>query len=152
AARASAEILLGYRSRSESEIMKRLEQKGYSPAAIEHALRYLKLQGYINDKEYASSFANAGAACGLGRRRLAAELRRRGVANELAEAALQSIDENTEKKLALEFARRRAASMVHLDPVVKARRLAAMLERRGFPYPAIRAALEHLVEQGEVES
>ncbi len=87
---------------------------------------------------------------GLARRALAHELRRKGVAPEVAEQALEQIDDDDELTAARELAVRKARTSRGLDPVKRRRRLAGMLARKGYsPGVAMRAVDEALAADGE---
>ena len=89
---------------------------------------------------------------GLARRALAHELRRKGVDPEVAEQALEQIDDDTELAAARELARRRARATRGLDPVKRRRRLAGMLARKGYsPGVTMRAVAEALAADGDEE-
>ena len=151
AARASAESYLGYQPRSEQELVRKLEQKGYSPGAVQNVLRYAREQGYINDKVYAARYTEVASRRRLGRRRVAADLRQRGIDSEVAQEAVNTLSDETEKVLALEFATRRAVGMARLDDAVRHRRLAAALQRRGFSHSTIKAVLEQVLQGEDAE-
>lgn len=87
---------------------------------------------------------------GLARRALAHELRRKGVEPEVAEHALEQIDDDDELTAARELAARKARASRGLDRDKRRRRLAGMLARKGYsPGVAMRAVDEALAEEGE---
>lgn len=55
--REAAFRLLRYRMRSEHELRQRLQQKGFPEKAIESGMHWLKEKQFINDQEFALSFA-----------------------------------------------------------------------------------------------
>ncbi len=88
--------------------------------------------GLIDDAEYARMLVRSKQESrGLARRALAVELRRKGIDDELAADALGQVDDEIEESSARELLRRRWRSGV--DPDVQARRLLAMLARKGYP-------------------
>ncbi len=89
---------------------------------------------------------------GLARRALAHELRRKGIDPEVAERALEQVDDDAELAAARDLALRRARTSRGLDPVKRRRRLAGMLARKGYsPGVAMRAVDEALAADGEEE-
>jgi regulatory protein len=90
--------------------------------------------GLIDDASYARAWIRSRlAGRGLARRALAAELRRKGVPDEIAREALDEIDPDDEAAAAHRLVRRKLPGMARLAPEVRTRRLVAMLARKGFP-------------------
>jgi len=73
------------------------------------------------------------AARGYGAARLRAELRARGVAGPLIDAALSVIDRGGQLDEARRLARRRLPALTRVAPAKAAARLRDYLLRRGFP-------------------
>jgi len=109
--------------------------------------------GLVDDAAYAEMIVRTRhQERGLARRALAHELRRKGVDPEVAEQALEQIDDDTELAAARELARRRARATRGLDPVKRRRRLAGMLARKGYsPGVTMRAVAEALAADGDEE-
>lgn len=88
--------------------------------------------GLIDDAEYARMLVRSRQESrGLARRALAVELRRKGIDGETAAEALGQVDDESEQASARDLLRRRWRRGV--DPDVQARRLLAMLARKGYP-------------------
>ena len=98
------------------------------------------------------------AAIGLGRRAIAVELRRKGVADDVAGEALAEVDAESEDRRARELVDRKLRSLAIGTPdqrATAARRLVAMLARKGYgagtAYRVVRPALaEHGADAGEL--
>lgn len=89
--------------------------------------------GLVDDRAFASAFvSSARAGRGLGRRALASELHRRGVEPEASAAALADIQAEDEEETARLLVARRLPRMSGLAGPVRARRLVAMLTRKGY--------------------
>jgi regulatory protein len=102
------------------------------------ALDRCAAQGYLDDAATARSYvAERQQRMGLGRSRLAAELKRRGVAAPVVAAALAGIGEEDELARA-----REAAAKWQRKGGSSAAALARHLDRKGFSRRAILAALE----------
>ena len=81
---------VGIRERTEAELRAYLERKRADPAAIEVAAQELRRVGYLDDASYARRFAQDKRQLERwGNERIARDLRRRGVAPEHVEAALE---------------------------------------------------------------
>ena len=95
----------------------------------------------LDDAEYARMLVRSQRESrSLARRALAVELRRRGIGDEEAAAALADVDPDAEEEAARELLRRRWRSGPGLDPQVQSRRAVAMLARKGYS-PGLSAKL-----------
>jgi regulatory protein len=88
AARAAAVTLLARRDFASGELLARLTQRGFEAAPAAEAVARLAGEGIVNDARYAENYVTYHAGRGQGPIRVAADLRARGVAPELIEAAL----------------------------------------------------------------
>jgi regulatory protein len=146
---ASAYSYLGFRSRTAAEVRKKLVEKAYSLPTVESVLRHLQAEGYINDREYAERLAETAPLRRIGRGRVAAEIRRRGIAPDLLKEAMLNFSDKQEIETAVAFAVQRSASMEGIDVATRNRRLMGALQRRGFTWSAARSALQQLSENDE---
>ncbi|GAA4492442.1 hypothetical protein GCM10023191_028420 [Actinoallomurus oryzae] len=108
--------------------------------------RYTEV-GLIDDAAFARAWVQSRhTGRGLARRALAAELRRRGVADETVNEAVEELDPEQEEAAARELIAKRMAATRGLDPVKRTRRILGVLARKGYPsglaYRLIREALE----------
>lgn len=105
--------------------------------------------GLVDDAEYARMLVRSrGESRGLARRALAVELRRKGIGDEEAQAALATVDDDVEVERARALLARRWPSLARLDPQVRARRALGMLARKGYP-AGLAARLVRELEAGE---
>lgn len=130
-ARDYALLLLSYRARTEAELRRRLQQKGFSSEAIAAVLAKLAELGLLDDARFAQEFVQDRVNIGhKGRWRVRLELLRRGVCPERIEEALKTVpDEKEAARRVVEQCSRRYAG---LEPAVRRRRLYGLLARRGF--------------------
>lgn len=103
--------------------------------------------GLVDDEAFAKAWVDSRHhGKGLARRALAAELRRRGIDEEVAAEALSSVSGEDEVAAAESLVRRRLPALSGLPRDVATRRLVAMLGRKGFgaglAYRVVAAALE----------
>lgn len=119
------------RSRSQLEaVLRKKDCPGEVAAAV---LDRMEEVGLVDDTAYAGMLVRSQqAGRGLARRALAHELRRKGVDDVTAEAALRQLDPAAEEDRARELVAKRLRSMSGLDPVVQTRRLAGLLARKGY--------------------
>ncbi|HEX4792276.1 MAG TPA: RecX family transcriptional regulator [Humisphaera sp.] len=136
---------LNRRMHSRVELQRKLGQKKkFSPEQIVETLDKLAELGYLNDERYAAARAQSLLQHKHhGRRRAMAELRRRGVAQSVANQALDAVyDPSDSLAAARKLAEKQAARLRKLDPQTARRRLAAMLQRRGFEYEAVKTVID----------
>jgi regulatory protein len=129
--------LLARRDFAVAELQERLRDRGYEEALVEAATAELVAAGALNDERYAQNYVTYQAGRGQGPQRIAAELRRCGVAPELVTAALAGGPDWSA------LARRVCRSKFGAQPAEtwpqKARQ-ARFLQYRGFSSDHIRAA------------
>jgi regulatory protein len=89
--------------------------------------------GLVNDAALAEAAVYSGHSHrGLGRRALSTELRRRGVSDEVAREAVARVGPEDEEQRARELVRRKLRTSGVWQPSTLARRLCAMLGRKGY--------------------
>ena len=148
-ATAAALAFLGYRPRTEREVRDRLRERGFAPETIEAVVARLHGWRYLDDAGFARSWVERRVEHHpRGRRLLEQELWRKGIDRELARDTLDESDLD-EIAAATELARKRAAAYAGDDPATARRRLGSYLQRRGFAYDAVRAALAAALGDGE---
>jgi len=127
---------ISYRSRTESEIRRKLSVKGFSDEEIDKALDRLRSNGLVADEQYARSWVESRSASRPRSRRLMAmELRQKGVSDSDIEKALEETEDDD--KLAYQAATRYAHRLANLEWDKFRERLSAFLLRRGFAYGTI---------------
>jgi len=125
--------LLAIRSHARAELLRKLTARGVSKDVAQRAVDRAAAEGYVDDAQFAREFAQHGRdvrAWAPARARL--ELRRRGVATENIDSALEAVYQETDLfEAALKLARARAPKLTGEREAMR-RRLAAYLSRRGF--------------------
>ncbi len=140
---------LARRGRSTRELERWLAQREHSRENVARALDRLTSLGFLDDAEFARAFArNRALGRGMSRRRIQAELARRGVAREVVDAAVGGVmaDESVDERALAESAgEKKVKSLRKLEPAVQRRRLYAYLARRGYAADLVRATVDRLV-------
>jgi regulatory protein len=137
---------LSRRSRSTAELRRWLIDRKYEAADVDDVIERLSASGLLDDAKYAEQFArNRLLYRKLSKRRVLGELTRRGIARELAAAAVAQVMEDeglTDEDGIQAVAARKWRTLAKLDPRVAKRRLMGFLARRGYDGDAVRRALE----------
>ena len=136
--------LLAARPRSRHELATRLARRGAPVDAVEQVLDRLTEVELIDDAAFARTWvSNRHEFSGRGRRALSAELRGKGIDDELVRAAVAEVDDDAERERAVELVRRKLRTVpvpgtgdTADDEAARAplaRRLVGFLARRGYP-------------------
>jgi regulatory protein len=121
-------------ARSRQELRDKLAKKDVPAELAEQLLDRFGEVGLVDDDAFARSWVESRQRSrGLARRALAQELRRKGVDDETARAALDDLDPAQEEQAARELVRKKLRSMRGVDHATATRRLAGMLARKGYP-------------------
>jgi len=120
-----------------AELREKLRAQAFDEATAAEVIAELTRQGTLNDERYARNYVIYHAGRGQGPVRIAAELRRRGLSAEVAEAALAGGPDWGE--LARKVCRARFGPEPPASWLLKARQ-ARFLQYRGFSSDHIRAA------------
>ncbi|WNG94913.1 recombination regulator RecX [Mycobacterium sp. ITM-2016-00318] len=133
-ARALCLRLLTARARTRAELEGQLAKRGYPDDVSSHVLDRLTAVGLIDDADFAEQWVRSRRVnAGKGKRALAAELRTKGVDNEVITAALADIDTGAERERAEQLVNDKLRRERNTDDEAKlTRRLVGMLARRGY--------------------
>ena len=141
-----AVALLAQRAHSRGEIEQKLLHAHYRPATVDMVLYKLQREGLLDDADFARQWAASRVSRRLGNRRIAQELRHKGVSADDIEEALSDIDEDEQLEAAVtltEKALQRAKPGE--DPRKTAQRITGMLARRGYSWDVAREALQRVM-------
>jgi regulatory protein len=144
-------------ARSRQELADRLAKRNVPEEIAARLLDRFEEVGLVDDRAFARLWATTRQSSkGLARRALAQELRRKGVDDETARAALDELDPAAEETAARALVQRKLRTMSRLDDTTKARRLLGMLARKGYPsglaMSVVRAELDALGDVPESDA
>ena len=132
-ARALCLRLLTARARTRAELAGELTKRGYPDNVSTPVLDRLTDVGLIDDVGFAEQWVHSRRTnAGKGKRTLAAELRTKGVDNDVITTVLSGIDAGAERGRAEQLVRAKLRRENLDDDLKVSRRLAAMLARRGY--------------------
>ncbi|HYH82176.1 MAG TPA: regulatory protein RecX [Longimicrobium sp.] len=147
-ARDAALSLLSYRARSATELKRRLKRKGFEDDTAESTVARMGELRMVDDAAFAESFVRDRVRLRPhGKRRLAQELRAKGVDEATARAAIDGVMEREDASEA-DLARAAAARWRPRpgeEPDRARRRLHAFLARRGFGGEVVRDVVDELL-------
>ncbi len=126
--------LLTATPRTRAQLAAALRRRNVPDGAAEVVLDRLTEVGLVDDAAFAAAWVQSRhRGRGLAQRALAAELRARGVAAEAVTGAVEALGAEEEVQTARALVDRRLPATVGLPGVVRARRLAGLLARKGYP-------------------
>lgn len=149
AARSKALEYLSYKPRTAQEVHRKLIRSDFPDDIAEQAVARMQELGYVDDADYARRYAEQRfRSKGHGPRRIAYDLRRRGVARRHIDAALAALREDEDlMERARDLARKRWKRLAREeDPYKRRRKLSRYLQRRGYSFDVIRRITEELDE------
>lgn len=138
----TASHYLSYRLRSESELRERLRQRGFDGDTLEAVITRLKEQRLVDDSAFAQFWKDDRESFSPRSQWLTRlELRRKGIANDIIDQEVDTIDDDDS---AYRAALSKARSLPRSDEPGFRRRLGEFLKRRGFSYEVINHTVERM--------
>ncbi len=139
---------VGYKARTEYQVRQHLSKKGFKTPVIDQVIAFLHRYCYLNDAEFAREFIRSYLKRKpSGYYRVRYELRRRGIAEHLIEAALAPFEDDIHQHhLAREAALRKLRALQHKPAAKQRQLLIQFLQRRGFTWDTIRLIIEELFD------
>ncbi|MDO5719148.1 MAG: regulatory protein RecX [Actinomycetaceae bacterium] len=150
AAKEAALRLLDRQDRSVGECRAKLDERGFHEEAIDAALDRLVELDLLNDERYARMLVRTRhAERGLVGRALVEQLHRKQIPPHIIEVAMEEVDEESIRSVAMDFAQRRIRSMASVERDRKFRRLVSMLARKGYSPGLAISVVTELLEEGD---
>ena len=141
---------LSYRPRSEAEVRKRLLRAGSSEDDIDKVVGDLKRLELLDDEAFAKYWSEQyGVRRRRGKAMVKAELRRKGIDKEIAEKAVEDIDDY---EVAYAAGAKKAKSLKYTDDRDFRRKMSAYLRGRGFNYDSINTVIRKLWDELSVNT
>ena len=136
---------LGYRSRTRKQLCDYLERKGFDSPVIEAAASKMEEYRFLDDKEYARNWVESKkSGPPTGRRKIAFELKNKGISQEILDGALTKLSEEEELKQASKLAEKYHIKYKDLPHRERKAKIAQALQRRGFDWGLVNQALQLL--------
>jgi regulatory protein len=145
AVRKQALDMLARREHSGAELRAKLTAKGFPSDIIRAALMELRRSGWLDDSRFAEAFIRARSDRGYGPARIRAELKERGVDDEVISSHLNAHDPSWIRRVRGVWNKRFAAKQPG-SYAEKARQM-RFLQSRGFTVEQIRSVLDGGVDE-----
>jgi regulatory protein len=141
--------MLARAPRSARDLRRRLLLKGELESEVDVTVERLIASGLLNDAAYARAFVRSKVASqGFSRRRLQQELAKRGVARDVADAAIVEVlhDDEVDESAKIErVAQKKLRTLRGLDEETQRRRLFSYLARRGYEVDEVRSVVRRVL-------
>lgn len=129
-------------AKTESELRRKLSQRGFVPKAIGDAIERLKRARLIDDKAIAARITESASGKQMGLYALKRKLKSRGIADADAEDALGAVDDNQQITACRAAAAKLGKRYAELPPRERNAKLAQALARRGYAWDVINAVMD----------
>lgn len=141
----SALRLLAATPKSKKHLKEKLLKKGFPKEIIDSVFEKLEKQGLINEKNYATTiFQSFSQFKPSGRKRIAFEMQKRGIAKNMIGDALETYSPEEEREKALELAKTKFLRWEALEPMKRKKKLYDFLVRRGFDFTIARDIVQKI--------
>jgi len=137
--------LLAVRARTEHEIADALRKCAYPESVVARVMARLHEAGYINDSDFAESWAASRASKGMGTLRIRMELRHKGVAPDDIDDAFSALTHDALLDGAIKAAQK-AARGRDLSQHAERQKVLSALARRGFDFSTAKQALQSILD------
>ncbi|MDO4619719.1 MAG: regulatory protein RecX [Lachnospiraceae bacterium] len=145
-ARKKALVLLTDMDRTEAQLLEKLQKAGFSEAACEDAIRYVKGFGYVDDVRYADHYIEIRKQ-NYSRRRISNDLtEKKKLSRQEVYDAMERAGDWDERPLIRRLAEKKLRNLDLTDPA-DYRRVTAYLARQGFSASDIYAVMDELREE-----
>lgn len=134
---------LSFRMRSEKEMRDKLAEK-FDEATVKKAIKRLKELKFIDDVVFAKSWVES-RRIGRGKKALAFELGRKGIAKNIIDDAIADLSQDDEFELALELVKKKS-KYKNLDRNEAYQKVGGFLSRRGYSYDVIKKVIQEITK------
>lgn len=138
--------LLEAGDKSRKELSERLRRKKFSGDVIEKTLSRLEAKGFVDDRRFAARLSERLGGRGASQRKMAFEMRRRGVPAEWIEEELNKTQPEEDSRLE-QAGLRQWNRLKRLEAPVRFKRAFAALARQGFDPEPIRRFLDRMLRE-----
>lgn len=145
-----AVALLAQRAQASGEIRQKLKRKLYMEDTIEMVLYKLEKERLLDDEAFARDWAASRARSQVGKSRILRELRMKGIPQQMAQNALEELDEEESDEAAVALARKLLKRYSREADDRKAmQKLLMAMARRGYGYEESKQAVETALQEEE---
>lgn len=123
---------IGNSPKTRKQLIDKMKQKNCPEEIIEETIASMEALLLVDDEGYAQNYVDMKQSSGKGKRKIAQDLRMKGIDPEIIDQVLEETDEEDERERAVAFVRKRLPSVRRLDPKKRTNRLVGQLARNGY--------------------
>lgn len=123
---------LGNTAKTRKQLADKMREKNCPDDIAEFTLNRLEEMHLLNDNDYAESFVRSRQYARKGKRKIAQDLRMRGIDPDIIETVLEDTDEEDETERARELIAKKLPGTRHLERQKRVNRLVSNLVRNGY--------------------
>ena len=139
-------------ARSRAELATKLARRHVPDEVAGPLLDRFEEVGLVDDASFAREWTQSRhGSRGLARRALGVELRRKGVAQDVIDEALDEVSDDSEREAARRLVQRKLRSLSSLDEPTQVRRLVGLLGRKGYSPGLAFAVVREVVGEAAAE-
>lgn len=136
--------LLTARDMTAHDLMSALRRRGYLQAVAESVCQRLIENRLIDDSRYAQRYVELRQDTAVGRYAMIRKLRAKGIDENIAEEALEVLDDESQLATAKELARKLVRRYANEEPYARKSKISQAVARRGYSWDIVREAVESL--------
>ena len=140
----SALNLLTARDMTAHDLMSALRRRGYLQEVAESVCQRLIENRLIDDSRYAQRYVELRQDTAVGRYAMKRKLRAKGIDENIAEEALEVLDDESQLATAKELARKLLRRYANEEPYARKSKISQAVARRGYSWDIVREAIESL--------
>ncbi len=138
---------------SSAQLRTAITTRGFSEEVAQEVISRLTRVGLVDDRAFARALVqDRFQVAGKAGPALVADLRRKGIPEDLIAEATAEVGEDDEMEKARELAARKRRALAGLDSQVVRRRLGGMLARRGYSVPVVSQVVNEFLESAGRDS
>lgn len=142
---------LNYSAKTYLELKQKLRSKFFSDEAIDYALDFVQRQGFIDEEKVAENLVSGKYKNSrYSKRRMYADLRKRGISGEVISELTEDIDDDVEYENAMYYAKKKLHSINDADKNLIKRKIYSALSYRGFSYDTAKKVVADLLKEYEI--
>lgn len=136
--------LLTARDMTAHDLMSALRRRGYLQAVAESVCQRLIENRLIDDSRYAQRYVELRQDTAVGRYAMKRKLHAKGIDENIAEEALEVLDDESQLATAKELARKLVRRYANEEPYARKSKISQAVARRGYSWDIVREAVESL--------
>lgn len=135
---------IGYKQRTETEVIKKLKKMEFAAEIIQNVMSELREKRYIDDREFATQWIETRAdSKPRSKRFLQMELKNKGISVDIIDTALESVPDDHD--LAIRLGKKYLTRFIKNNDEEFRKKMTGILSRRAFSYSVLKDSIDELI-------